>query len=97
MPPYFWGSSHMTASQTGRPVMRLIASRWALSVTMKTLSPRSATPRLVPSDGSETRPAVRGREYCQICIPVRASSATTWFGPVAYMIPSATSGTVSRP
>ena len=76
---------------------RLSAIRWALSVTMKTLSPRMATPRLVPSEGSETRPGVRGREYCQICWPVRASSANTWFGPVTYMMPSATMGTVSRP
>ena len=46
--------------------MRFSAIRWALSVTMKTLSPRMATPRFVPSEASETRPGVRGREYCQI-------------------------------
>ena len=62
VPPYFWGSSGMVTSHTRLPVVRLRASKWALSVTKKTLPPRMATPRLVPSEGSETRPGVRGRE-----------------------------------
>ena len=76
---------------------RCRAIRWALSVATKSLSPRSATPRFVPNEASETIPEVRGREYCQMRLPVRASSANTWPGPVAYKMPSATTGTVSNP
>ena len=61
---------------------RSSASRWALSVTKKTLSRRMATPRLVPSLASPTIPALGGREYCQSGLPVTASRAKTWFGPV---------------
>ena len=45
---------------------------------------------------SPTSPCVRGRLYCQIWRPVRASSAHTAFTAVTYMIPSATTGVVCR-
>ena len=46
------------------------------------LSSRIAPPRFVPSLESPTIPGLAGREYCQSDVPVRASMANTWLGPV---------------
>ena len=43
----------------------------ALSVTMKTRSPATATPRSMPPAALPASPAVRGRWKCQICRPYR--------------------------
>ena len=56
-----------------------------------------ATPRFVPSEASETMPGVRGREYCQISLAGARVEREDLVRPVTYMMPSATSGTVSNP
>ena len=50
----------------------------------------------MPAAGSPvgTSPGVCGRMNCQICLPVRASSARTSFTAVAYITPSTTSGVI---
>ncbi|PYP99906.1 MAG: hypothetical protein DMF82_23545 [Acidobacteria bacterium] len=69
----------------------------AWSVTMKTRSPATATPRLVPPAASPARPFVRVRRYDQMRRPLPASSAWHSFAVVTYMIPSTTTGvTASR-
>ncbi len=66
----------------------------AWSVTMKTRSPATATPRFALPP---LTPLVRGRLKCQIRRPLPASSAKHSFGAVTYMMPSTTTGVPCSP
>src|SRR5271170_719175 len=79
------------------PVFESSATRCASAVPTKTVSPKTATPRLVAYKPIDTTCSGSTGDQLQIFSPVRRSSAVTVLGgSVRYITPSATIGDDSR-
>src|SRR5579862_6141552 len=87
----------MCTSQRTAPVLESKATRCESTVPMKTVSPSTATPRLVELNPIATTCSGREGDQVHSLRPVRTSSAVTVLGgSVMYITPSATTGEHSR-